>query len=369
MLKDIVETLNSPNQIFDIISNHPIFFKFWKAEVIIVSIVAPISLYLLIALLYFNHKTMKGDFKNFFLVSSQQKYRLLCNYICVSIGFLLTIRHAYSIGFLIAKGLLRFHNLSLPQNNLDVVCNVLSRLDIIIYVIINILVMLCLWFKQRTFYVHSHFQRNFKECKLCGYVVLFIYIVSNAAGFIYLMYEFQFRYVGGYCFPITHSLSSFVVMYRWTVFTVGSTSVVMSSFLSQVILLLLFICPLINLRSQRSREVQQNNQLDCLKRKMIKAICLAALCFAADIVTYLLLIFVGPVFPILDINVVINHLAVIACFDCWKKLLWPWNIKSHRNGLDDDKLYRMTVFPSDARCTITVPAAHTSIREPRSLSF
>ena len=340
-------------------------------DVIIVSIVAPISLYLLIALLYFNHKTTKGEFKNFFLKSSQQKYRLLCNYICISIGFLSTVCHAYSIGFLIVRSLMLFHNLSLPQNSLDVVCNVLCRLDISIYVIINILVMLFLWFKQRTFYLHSHFQRNFKECKLCSYAVLIVNIVLNVAAFIYYMYELQHQYVGGFCFLTTRFPSSSVIMYKRIVLTVSKAfliSVGMSSFLLHVIFLLLFICPLINLRSQRSRKVQQKNQLDCLRRKMIRAICLAAICSATDIVAYLLLIFVarGSIFTT---DVVINHLAIIACFDCWKKLLWPWNIKSHKNGLDDEEVYRMTVFPSDARRTITDPGAHTSIREPRSSPF
>ena len=368
MCMDTVETSNLSNQIFDIISNHPIILKLWKGDVIIISIVTPISLYLLISLLYFNHKTTNGEFINFFLNSSHQKYRLLCIYICISIGFLSTVRHVYSIGFLIVKGLLFLHNLSLPQNNLYVLCDVLSRLDIIIYGIINILVMLCLWFKQRTFYIHSHFQ-NFNECKLCSYVVLFIYIVSNVAGCIYLMYEVQFRYVGGICFPITHSLSSFVIMYNWTVHTVVLISAAMLSFLPHVIFLLLFICPIMNLRSQRSREVQQNNQLDCLKRKMIKAICSAAFCFVTTIATYLFMGFVLPSFYIAYINVVINHLAVIACFDCWKKLLWSWNIQSHRNGLDEEEIYQMAVFPSDARRTITDPGAHTSIREPRSSPF
>ena len=364
---DTVETSNLSNQNFDIISIDLTLFKFWMADVIIISIVAPISLYLLIALLYFNHKTTNGEFKNFFLISSERKHRLLCIYICISIGFLLTIRHAYSIGILIIEGLWFFRNLSLPQNNLDVVCNVF-RLDMIIYVIINTLVMLFLWFKQRTFYLHSHFQRNFKECILCSYAVLIIYIVLNVSLVIYLMYVLQFRFVRGYCFFISSSPSSSVIMYWGTVLTVETTSVVMSSFLTQVILLLLFICPIMNLRSQQSREVQQNNQLDCLERKTIKAICLAALCFVTDIAAYLLFIF-DVSSSILYINFVINHLAIIACFDCWKKLLWPWNIKSHRNDLDDEEVYQMTVFPSDARRTITDPGVHTSIREPRSLSF
>ena len=28
-----------------------------------------------------------------------------------------------------------------------------------------------------------------------------------------------------------------------------------------------------------------------------------------------------------DINLAINQLVTIACFDQWKKLLWPWNTK------------------------------------------
>ena len=365
VLMDIVETSNSSNQNFDFIPIHPIVSKFWMADVIIISIAAPISLYLLVALLYFHHKTTKGEFKNFFLTSSERKHRLLCIYICISIGFLLTVRHAYSIGFLIVKGLLLFCNLLIPQNDLDVVCNVLSRLDMTIYFIIIILVMLCLWFKQRTFYVHSHFQKNFKECRLCSYTVLIIYIVSNIALLIYFMYEVQYRYVGGFCFSI---IKSYIIKYNFAFSMAFSILGFMSSFLIPLIFLLLFICPIIKLRSQQSREVQQSDQTDCLKRKMIKAICLAAFCWVTDIVTCLLLIFVLPAFYVIDINVIINLLAIIACFDCWKKLLWPWNTKSHRNDLVDEELYPMTVLSLDTR-TITDPGAHTSIREPRSSPF
>ena len=145
-------------------------------------------------------------------------------------------------------------------------------------------------------------------------------------------------------------------------------------FAMQIFLVIQFTYSIAVLRNQRNRRVRRNNQFDKLKRKAIKAYIIAMFCivtdaiFAAIFATFYQQYFGFAYFPF-SINLVVNHLAAIACFDCWKTMIWPWNLKSNRNGEVDEELYATTVFPSDIRGTISDRDAHTSIREPRSSLF
>ena len=135
----------------------------------------------------------------------------------------------------------------------------------------------------------------------------------------------------------------------------------------QIFLLHLFVYPIKALQDQRNR----NNEVDRLNGKVLKASLLAFLCLATNEIFSILFVafnqhqFWLGYFPF-NINLAINYLATIACFDCWKIMLWPWNLKPYRNGSVDKELYPMAVFPSETRHTISDRDAHTSIREPRS---
>ena len=96
----------------------------------------------------------------------------------------------------------------------------------------------------------------------------------------------------------------------------------------QIILVIHFTYPIMTLHNQQNRRVRRNYQFDQLKRKAIKAWIIALFCIVTDVIFTALFVtfqqqyFGFACFPF-SINLVINHLATIACFDCWKTILWP----------------------------------------------
>ena len=338
---------------------------FWISDVVICSFFAVASLYLLIALLYFYLKKIKRLIGQDFL-SSEWKYRVLSTYICISIGFVSMFRHVYSIASLTLVGLVTFHNLSMSETTADVMCDVLPRFDVITQGISIALVMLFLWFRQRTFYVHSYIKIKFyKVCKFFSYVVLIMCIILGIYSLIIYMIEVHYRYFAGYCLTeIVWDQVSLIVFYP----------VLYSLAALQSFLLILFIFPIFSLRSQRSHETQHKKEIARLSRKAHRAMILTSICLLTDgasqlvFVTYYRRYLVFGFFPY-NINLVVNHLVTIACFDCWKTMLWPWKTDTHKKSPSDEELYPMTVFPSDNRRTITDPGAHTSIREIKSSAF
>ena len=66
---------------------------------------------------------------------------------------------------------------------------------------------------------------------------------------------------------------------------------------------------------------------------MKKAIILALIAFATDILSILANILLSAenatnlTFDF-GLNLVVNHLVTIACFDYWRQLIWPWNLNA-----------------------------------------
>ena len=333
----------------------------WRNDVIVSSCLAAASVYLFIALVSYYNKAVEkpSSIEEVFLPPSERKYRLLSIYICIVVGFVSMVRHVYSIGLLTLSGLVVFHNLSLPENT--TMCDVLPRFDVIAYIFGISLVMLFLWFRQKTFYVHSHIKMKCFKCwKVFSYFSMLLVIFSSISSITIFVIKIQYRYCNGNCLPDIDFDKDTYLTYSYVLVLA-----------LQMFLVMLFNRPIQVLRAQRSRGVQPDNRDDRLYRKVHKAIVLASLCYGADscVMGYFILFYrqnlMFGFFPF-SINLFINHLATIACFDCWKVMLWPWSIKSRRNGFVDTQLYPITVFPSDTLWTITDPGAHTSIREIRS---
>ena len=99
----------------------------------------------------------------------------------------------------------------------------------------------------------------------------------------------------------------------------------------QISLLALFIYPILKKTLRTNR---QNNCNLNLIRKVKKAIILALICVGTDIAT---LVLYFTVYWLLEINLIINLFVTIASFDCWKKLLWPWNINFCRIALPESE--------------------------------
>ena len=340
----------------------------WICDVIICSFFAAASLYLLTALIHYVCKKLKRpSVQDFLLLSSERKYRLLSFYTCIVVGFVSMFRHVCFIGLLVLTGQVVYNNLSLPETTFDTICNVLPRFDVIAYGLGISLVMLLLWLRQATLHVYLPYNhRCFKSSKADRYVALILIISYWVVTLSFYIIAVRYRHFKGNCLAEINwnNINSFEIF----------NVLVAPVFAIQLLFLSYFTATIVVLRNQQNRRVRRNNQFDQLKRKATKVWIIALFCMVTDVIFTTLFVafhqqYFGFAYFPFSINLVINHLATIAFFDCWKTILWPWNLKFDKNGEVDEEVYRMTVFPSDARRTMTDPGAHTSIREPRSSPF
>ena len=134
----------------------------------------------------------------------------------------------------------------------------------------------------------------------------------------------------------------------------------------QIALLGLFIYPIYH--QDMWKDQQQNKKLFKLRKKVIKAAILAAICVGSDwlsgIVLYLLYDRNTTIlsFPF-GINLFINLSVTIACFDCWKALIWPWSKKTRKRSTSGEAKPRRSEL---AKASSTLPDQHTSIKDIRS---
>ena len=277
------------------------------------------------ALVYHQMRVEKPRKEGFLRLPVEKRYSLLSKYTCILIGFASVMRHMNSIAVLAVEGSAVFSNVSKLESNpaAKTACDVLPGIGNILLTIGGGLVFLFLWFRQRVFYVHASLKvLNNKYLKAVSFAVIIVWIMAWIALFIAYFVEVRYQFdnkigcliVAGTDVP--YALLAFV----WT-----GLSIIM-----QIALLALFIHPI--LKRTLWQDQQKNDRNTSLMRRVKKAIVLTSVCLGTDIFSVVVLVLIyqentnSAVF-MYSVNLVINHLATIACFDNWKKMLWPWSVK------------------------------------------
>ena len=291
----------------------------WYGNMIISIICLSISFYVLCALISYEEKVENWRKVKFFKQSKAKKYRIISRLLSLSIAVFSLTRHATTttLVWLEAKPSPDEDFSHLP--NMKQVCKHLPRAGIFFLSIGLSIVHLFLWYRQRIFYIHPALKllNNPVIQKISNliYVIWVIYAVSMCAiYFIFVRYEFND--VAG-CLVAKDTLTAYE-------FIIGSWA--LSSLFMQGILLCLFVHPLIK---RASWSGQTPSQRILLQQSVKKAVILAVICLASDIcipvLTYMLVMpNENDMYTICNFNIVINQFVVVACFDQWKTMLWPW---------------------------------------------
>ena len=338
------------------------FFNFkmeiWIVDVVLCSIATLMSSYLFVALVYFFTQVEKPFEEKFLKLFYKKKYRVLSIYTCILIAVASVIGNFTTVGGLILAG--NGYTASsqlLPQSDVEILCRIFSRVVIFGYSVCSALVILYLWFRQSIFYVHSSLKIiDFKFAKLFSVSVLTFYILFYISVCIAYLVIIQYRYIAGTCLIQESSIDSFfTIIILWIIVTI----------MMQIALLGLFIYPIykINLR-----EGQLTGEVLRLRQKAKKAAVLALLCFVSDLLLILVRTLLHEdnatiVASTYSVNLIINQLATLACFDHSKHLLWPWSKKHCENAFSD--VFSPVQLRPTKSSTFSVPK-HTSIREIRS---
>ena len=277
------------------------------------------------ALVYHQMRVEKPRKEGFLRLPVEKRYSLLSKYTCILIGFASVMRHMNSIALLAVEGSAVLSNVSKLESNpaAEIACDVLPPTGNVALTIGGGLVFLFLWFRQRVFYVHASLKvLNNKYLKAVSFAVIIVWIMAWIALFIayFVKVRYQFDNKIGCLFGAGTDLPYAQVIFAWTGLSI----------LMQIALLALFVYPI--LKRTLWKDQQKNNRNTSLMRRVKKAIYLASVCLGTDIFSVVVLVLVyqentNSAIFMYSVNLVINHLATIACFDNWKKMLWPWSVK------------------------------------------
>ena len=296
--------------------------ELWTSDVVILTILTLVTIYLATSLIYYNVRLIHSKNRQFSMLVLEKKFAVISKYICILIAVISVFRNANSIGLLIVEKIATFSESNILQINiLQIACKILPKIGILILTVGTGLVYLFLWFRQRVFYVHPSISIiNNKLVRAISWGIIlawFFYYISAMTCYLTLV-GYQFYYDEG-CLVIADGLSSFIYFYialSWTIVSI----------LMQIALLGLFIFPIIKRTLWRSKDA---NQHLLLLQRVKKAIIITVVCLISDILSALITWSttrpnVTSFFGIYSINLLINHLATVACFDHWKLMLWPW---------------------------------------------
>ena len=293
--------------------------EYWISNIAICSLVSLISLYILLALVYHEIRAKKSRQIEFLQLPIEKKYSVLSKYICIFIAIVSLVLFVSSVRYWLVQGSAIFRGSN--QTADETVC-VVFPIRNMAFILGNGLAYLYLWLRQRVIYVHPSLKvLNNKYLSIFSFAILILWILFWISLAVIYFIKVQYRLNGkSGCILENNSVQSHLeIAFTWT----------MASILMQISLLSLFIYPILK---QARWSDQQNNPN--LMRRVKKAVVFASICLGTDIATIVVyyLIFVTNCIGetavwVFSINLLINHLITIGCFDHWKKLLWPWNVK------------------------------------------
>ena len=338
----------------------------WINDIVFKCIFITVSLYLLTALVYYRVKIEKSKKKTFMQLTLEQKYVVLSKYTCITIAAFSVFWNFNELALDTLEGFAGFSNKSTQLSSAtEVACNVLKLSAGITISCGNFFVYVFLWLRQSVFYVHSSLKILYNTClKVFSFSVLIIYFLFGVC--LLSAYFIKVRYTlnqAGVCqFQVENggNVSYLQILIAWAI----------ASILMQILLLGLFIYPILKQSSWQKKFSIKGKKEKSLKnvgilKRVKKAVILASVCLATDVLTVvaLKLLFdenANSSSFIYDINLAINHLVTIVCFDHWKKMLWPWNTQCLRASVSTvDEASTSSQQTTVNRCSISVVTVTT----------
>ena len=321
--------------------------KIWYGNVITSGLLGVITSYIVIALILYEVKATKEKKLSFRQLSLEKKFAVLSKYTCITIGIASLLKHCNGFGRMVFEYNAVFVNNTIElDRTLDYssICRPFAKLDSITLTVGTGLVYLFLWLKQRVFYIHPSLKvlnNNVVQRISKGIIIMwFLYYFTLCFCYFFLV-RYHFDKQSGCLVTESSHDAYFYLIISWS-----TTSILM-----QISLLGLFIYPMLKQSLWQSNDNQERSNR--LRKRVEKAILLASICLATDLLSILATSFLfvknanAGSFSF-SLNLEINFLVTIASFDHWKKMLWPWNLKtgkaSHQGRRKSDAITSMSTM-------------------------
>ena len=321
----------------------------WLADLVIIGVLLAVSSYLLAALSFYKFRVEKPQ-NRFLSLTLEKRYGAISSYICIMIGVVSIIRQVNGLARKLIELRERSEVGTFNESTIHDICNTLPSVGNITITIGSAFVFLFLWFRQRVLYVHPSLKLiSNKVVKFISFGIIVVWLLFYISLFVGYFSLVQHH------FTITVGCTVDKSVYDSYTYLVVSWTIV--SILTQLGLLFLFLYPL--LKSSKWLNQQQTVCNKGLLGRIKKAIVLASICLATDILTIAIRAIAMKrngiiVLSIFTTNLVINHLMTIACFDHWRELVWPWKFCFKSVLSDSQQESKRTAFTSN-NLTINSP--------------
>ena len=295
----------------------------WITNLVFHILLLAFSIYMITALIYHEVKVEKRK-ERFVEASTEKKYAMLSKLVCIFIGFMSLLRNLNSIGFLWMEVIAISRN-STFNEDLKLACQILPKSGNIILTLGLGFVYCFLWLRQRVFYIHPSLKvLNNLTTRILSSATAIAWLVCFASLFISfaLIVQYEFELGGGCVVSGSITNSYFAIILTWGIV----------SLLIQIALLGLFIYPIMKKVSWTDKNLDQTS---VLAKRVRKAMYLTLTCLVSDILSAALppALFKkneNDLFFFYSINLAVNHVVTVACFDYWKDLIWPWNVNKNK---------------------------------------
>ena len=298
----------------------------WLIDFIVAAVVLVVSFYLIVTLTYHWLKCRRENHRAH--RSREHQLSNITKKICIAVAIMTFLYQILSIGYLLLEMRVTGQNLEVFLETLTLLCKILPRARVSVLIIATALIYLFLWERQRVFYINPSLKTlNSKSVRATSYLVLTFWIIYFIPVVIVycVMVQYELQHPEG-CRATRNSL----LRYRNIIVSWHCLSVLM-----QIALLGLFINPMFNrllILNQNKRKKTgsvRKNSVSRLMSRIRRAVILTFVCLISDILSGISVILLFRLntnnfsFPY-NINLIVNLLAVIGCFDNWKSIMWPW---------------------------------------------
>lgn len=303
----------------------------WDVNMVFSAVLAFVSIYILTAFFFYLAKTAKSK-ESLYQMSLERKFRVSSLGVCCLISFLFVVRNLNAIALLWFEK--TYVSVSLNEKQLhdaNEICKVLPRIGVGFLTSGITFVYLFLWLRQRVFYVHPSISvlnnKVVKTVSSISFYLWFAYFIACTFSYFFVV-DYHFEPSGGCLIEKNTGRQYTYIVTSWAAYSV----------FMQIVLLGLFIYPITKRRMWNDSETKNPHLL----RQVQKAVLLTSVCLLSDVASAIASNTLykpntNNVFIVYSINLFFNQLVTIACFNYWKKILWPWSIVNKSTVISKDK--------------------------------
>lgn len=200
----------------------------------------------------------------------------------------------------------------------DFHCNVIIKLEIVLYALPIATIYVFLWLRQRLLYQHPTMRLlSSRTTRVVSWVTLAMMIVAELGTALIFLIVRQYRSSEYGCLLKESSLANII---PWLI-------ILVSSVIFQGSLLMLFVYPLWNQRNKMKSFQSEHQNIDVLRPIIVRVLVMTSVCVFSDVVAALVTLTTENILIsniLYDFNLLVNLIGIVCSFKDWPERLTPF---------------------------------------------